>query len=430
MKLFFLIIVIIGIQICNARGCADAVLEVTTGNSPAWTWYSISDSSGNEVAPAGYDRFDEPNTMYTMKHCLVPGEYTFTINNSGYVIRANGEELASGEYSNSMKTITFTVPCDDAVSCDDSDPCTVDVCTDRVCTHAFDCSLCGRVDTTVEITTDNGGFNARYYIDDSKDNNVASMHKNIDVSNGSFEADFDTTVKHCIGPGDYTFRNIHGDGSYVIRVNGEEVASGDFKDEENKLFNVPCDDYNCDDSDPCTADVCTDRVCTYTPDCSACGRINTSVELKTDDHPGDTAYYIYDYSSKVEVVHVDHGSFDERNTEYTMNYCLDTSDYMFKILDSGGDGICCESGKGWYNVKVNGKSAINGGKFTGYREAKTFLVEPVKTESPSVSYAPITASPTKKPTKPAECSSKGESCKKNADCCGKRCILQKGKCKT
>merc|ERR1711862_471809 len=111
-----------------------------------------------------------------------------------------------------------------------------------------------------------------------------------------------------------------------------------------------------------------------------------------------------------------------------MNYCLDPGNYIFAIKKMRWDGLCCENGKGWYHVRVNGKLAINGGKFTRYEE-KTFLVEPVKTESPSVSYAPITASPTKKPTKPAKCSPK-EVCKKDADCCGKRCILKKKTCKT
>jgi len=104
-------------------GGESSVLELTTDNYPGETSWDIKDSSGNQKYDgAGYS---DKNTLYTIDMCLLPDEYTFTIEDTsgngiccsygsgGYKIMVNGKEVVSGGEFGDSKTETFTVtaPC-------------------------------------------------------------------------------------------------------------------------------------------------------------------------------------------------------------------------------------------------------------------------------------------------------------------------------
>jgi hypothetical protein len=48
--------------------------------------------------------------------------------------------------------------------------------------------------------------------------------------------------------------------------------------------------------------------------------------------------------------------------------------YTFEMLDSLGDGICCNKGRGSYGVRINGGSLVVSGSRFGSSKAETFLV--------------------------------------------------------
>ena len=49
--------------------------------------------------------------------------------------------------------------------------------------------------------------------------------------------------------------------------------------------------------------------------------------------------------------------------------CLEEGQYQFTIHDSSGDGICCDYGKGHYNLTSYGEVIVKGGKFEFYEMA-------------------------------------------------------------
>merc|ERR1711884_542543 len=169
--------------------------------------------------------------------------------------------------------------------------------------------------------------------------------------------------------------------------------------------------------------------------------------------------------------------------------CFSSGSYKFTITDAYGDGICCSYGNGGYSVKVDDKQVASGGQF-GSSETKTFdvgsstpttpppstsaPVSPPTTPPPSgSSLSPSTAAPVSPPTSPTPdaptqfpthtaptsyptgtaptmspttaadpvptpyptdvppttCGEKGDSCTKHNQCCGKKCNLNKNKCR-
>merc|ERR1711923_633031 len=87
-------------------------------------------------------------------------------------------------------------------------------------------------------------------------------------------------------------------------------------------------DAACDDNDPCTNDSCTEGVCSNVLDCSNCGGVNSVLELTTDNYPGETEWDIKNSSGDEKY----NGSgYSDANTLYTINMCLESDEYTFKI---------------------------------------------------------------------------------------------------
>merc|ERR1712029_602911 len=89
-----------------------------------------------------------------------------------------------------------------------------------------------------------------------------------------------------------------------------------------------------------------------------------------------------------------------------MKLLVSTTDDIFTISDSHGDGMCCNSGQGGYKLTLGGEVVKEGGEFG---ESESFVVE-VGPQGPS-------RAPTPAPT----CTQDGGSCYSGDSCCSGRC---------
>ena len=72
-----------------------------------------------------------------------------------------------------------------------------------------------------------------------------------------------------------------------------------------------------------------------------------TVEIQTDDYPGETTWEIVD---SVGTVIYQGGPYSNPNTNHLEVLCLGDGCYDFIIYDSYGDGICCAFGTGYVNL--------------------------------------------------------------------------------
>merc|ERR1712048_110983 len=164
-----------------------------------------------------------------------------------------------------------------------------------------------------------------------------------------------------------------------------------------------CDDGNpdtndtCDDNDACTKDVCTDGICTNTHDCALCGGgVSSVLELTTDNYPSETAWDIKNSSGDKQY---EGSGYSDGNTLHTINMCLQSDEYTYKITDAYGDGICCSYGNGGYVIKVEDETVVEGGEF-GDSEVESFTVSAPPVAPPTPPPTPPVAPPTPPPTPP------------------------------
>lgn len=86
------------------------------------------------------------------------------------------------------------------------------------------------------------------------------------------------------------------------------------------------------------------------------------LDVKTDDKPFEFSLQIENDNNQV-VYEILPGSIGD-NHQKTTNLCLPKGCYTLRAYDSGGNGICCDSGNGFYALKSeNGLTLINGGVF-------------------------------------------------------------------
>merc|ERR1712176_588478 len=139
-------------------------------------------------------------------------------------------------------TAAPTPQCASDSDCDDGDTCTVNTCDNGLCESLLSCSLGAKSEVKVEITTDNYGAETSFDIKDNSGDNI--------MEGGDYESATTYAESTCVGGGSYTFTIndsygdgiccAYGSGSYSVKVNDEEVASGgEFSGStEEKQFDV------------------------------------------------------------------------------------------------------------------------------------------------------------------------------------------------
>merc|ERR1712232_1522746 len=125
-------------------------------------------------------------------------------------------------------TAAPTPQCTSDSDCDDGDTCTVNTCNNGLCESLVSCSLCGKSEIKVDITTDNYGAETSFDIKDSSGDKI--------MEGDNYESATTYTDSTCVADGSYTFSIYdewgdgiccaYGSGSYSVKVNDEEVASG------------------------------------------------------------------------------------------------------------------------------------------------------------------------------------------------------------
>lgn len=96
------------------------------------------------------------------------------------------------------------------------------------------------------------------------------------------------------------------------------------------------------------------------------------VSIRTDNYPGETSYVLDDLCRDVTVFERPLGYYTNSGTLYVDELCTAfPAEYLFRISDTWGDGICCGYGNGFYEVTLNGDLVAEGGNF-GSSESTTF----------------------------------------------------------
>ncbi len=100
--------------------------------------------------------------------------------------------------------------------------------------------------------------------------------------------------------------------------------------------------------------------------------VNISVNILTDNYPGETSWSIFDDSGNEIVTG---GGYSEQATNYSDIVCVPYGCMDFVIYDSYGDGICCGYGQGSYEVVgPAGEILASGGQF-GSSETTNFCLQ-------------------------------------------------------
>lgn len=80
---------------------------------------------------------------------------------------------------------------------------------------------------------------------------------------------------------------------------------------------------------------------------------------------------------------------DLDGTEIVLDWCLESGCYTFEIVDSYGDGLCCEYGEGgWEILDPNGNSVATGGEYLDL-DQETFCTEAVNVNAAIAGLSPL-----------------------------------------
>ena len=119
------------------------------------------------------------------------------------------------------------------------------------------------------------------------------------------------------------------------------------------------------DNSTCTG--CTDAgACNYDPnaifDDGSCvlGGVDLTISILTDNYPAEISWNVVSAAGDTVATG---GAYEEQLTEYAEQLCLDEGCYTFTIVDSYGDGICCQYGEGAYSISSQGVVLATGGEY-------------------------------------------------------------------
>jgi trypsin len=103
------------------------------------------------------------------------------------------------------------------------------------------------------------------------------------------------------------------------------------------------------------------------------GLSEVKVIVKHDDWPLETGWVLKDSSGKV-LLSQETGTYDTIDGRVSKTVLVPDGTYVFEMTDSLNDGICCDYGRGFYRIKINGESpVVTGGSFRSII-AETFVV--------------------------------------------------------
>jgi len=167
----------------------------------------------------------------------------------------------------------------------------------------------------------------------------------------------------------------------------EVVSGGEFEFNAKTSYdlNVCASDLDCDDLDDCTEDACLENTCIYSQmKCEDCGKVKVVVYIYTDWIPEEISWIVSMGSTGTGDVVMSGNSYSDIEYLYVESKCSDLGTYTFSIFDSGGNGICCEMGNGYYKMTVGNDNVqlLQGGDFDLLEEI-TFNIDTTPSDKPS-----------------------------------------------
>ncbi len=104
------------------------------------------------------------------------------------------------------------------------------------------------------------------------------------------------------------------------------------------------------------------------------GNSSYTLVIKPDDYGADINWKIKNSNGKVVVSGGDYPDFDRSIIKES--FCLPDDCYQLIMLDSYGDGLCCDYGAGWYELRnETGQVLLDSDGYYGYRETQTFCID-------------------------------------------------------
>jgi hypothetical protein len=116
------------------------------------------------------------------------------------------------------------------------------------------------------------------------------------------------------------------------------------------MFNISFDSYLGQTVEP------TQSPTVFTP----CIGMEVEIKIQTDEFPDENAWTLVDKCGAIDTLQSPPYSLPNKMQSTTA--CLPSGRYKFSITDTFGDGLCCNFGKGSYEILVNGKRVHIGGE--------------------------------------------------------------------
>jgi len=356
-------------QTCDGE-LADVVVEIKTDNfSPRDVSWSITECDGTVVGER--NDFQDLNIYIdTVANLCTDRQYVFSVMDSGgdpdygagffnvYLDSSDGEVLltGSGYYGSGVTRQLFNgvelcFPTDSPSQSPTLAPTTLSP------TVSCDSDL---VDVVVKVSADLWPDEISWVVTDC-DGNVVGERNDFPCNVFPYFDFYIDTVANLCPDRQYVFSISDSDGNgagrykiYLDSLDGELLfnESGDYGfGEQKQLFTG--------------VELCPTESPSQSPTVSCDSELaDVVVELFTDGFWGQNSWRILDSNGMI-VDERSRATFSEAYTLYSdtvVGLCPDIQ-YLFDISDSGGDGICCRAGDGYYNIIVDGEVLFTGGDF-------------------------------------------------------------------
>ena len=344
MNKFFIFLSLFFVSIQSYSQCStnevEITINITTDNYPTETSWQLTDQNGGGwfISPGD---LTQSNTTYTYTYCVPDTNcYVFTISdswgdgiccgygNGSYTISVDGNNVAVGGAFQSSETTYNIGGCS---------------------TTSSNCAS-NEQEFFISITTDNFPTETSWQLVDQNGTGWYVNPGDLTQSNTTYTWSICVPDTNC-----YTFsiNDTYGDGiccswgsgSYFVNYGGSQIASGGYllkREITQSIGSLAISNCNSGESE-------------------------ILITINTDDYPTETSWFLMDQYgggwTNVPLTSAD------ANSVLTWSLCVpDTHCYTFTMLDSYGDGICCNWGNGSYNVSYNGVNVANGSSFSFSQE--------------------------------------------------------------